>query len=103
MEFMTNINDRISTLETKNTVLNQQHLIQGQIPVGTGLLPQATGLLPQASGLIPQASGLIPQATGLLPQSQKSFASPPIKTIQQNMVPLNTSSPLRQGHNSVSI
>ena len=103
MEFMTNINDRISTLETKNTVLNQQHLIQGQIPVGTGLLPQAIGLLPQATGLMPQASGLIPQATGLLPQSQKSFASPPIKTIQQNMVPLNTSSPLRQGHNSVSI
>ena len=94
MEFMTNINDRISTLETKNTVLNQQHMIQGQIPVATGLLPQATGLLPQATGLIPQA-------TGLLPQNTKSFASPPIKTFQQNMVPLNTSSPMRQGLHSV--
>ena len=94
MEFMTNINDRISTLETKNTVLNQQHLIPGQIPVATGLLPQATGL-------VPQATGLMPQATGLRPQNTKTFASPPIKTIQQNMVPLNTSSPVRQGLNSV--
>ena len=99
MEFMTNINDRISTLETKNTVLNQQHLIPGQFPVATGMLPQATGHLPHATGLAPQATGIIPQTTGLMPQ--KSFASPPIKTIQQNMVPLNTSSPLRPGLNSV--